>query len=247
MYIGLFFAFIALIGIGYILYLDSEVNEIEQKRLEVKNAYKELKNKNSQLNKEVENTYASLIEKKKELKTVSDSLSKIESIIGLAPVRDTSLLERVDLAKVNSEHRAAILQFIPNGSPVPYRGLTSGYGYRTHPTLNRREFHRGIDMKAPMKTPVYATADGIVEYAGFHKGSGFGNLVILEHNYGFRTSFGHLNKVVVKSGQFVRKGTLIAYTGNSGMSSGPHLHYEIRFIQRPLNPFYFVLYIFKFY
>ena len=95
-------------------------------------------------------------------------------------------------------------------------------------------------MKAKMKTPVYATADGIVEYSGLHKKSGFGNLVILQHNYGFRTYFGHLNKVVVKSGKFVRKGDLIAYTGNSGMSSGPHLHYEIRFIQRAINPFWFV-------
>jgi len=69
---------------------------------------------------------------------------------------------------------------------------------------------------------------------------GFGNLVILQHNYGFRTYFGHLNKIVIESGRFVKKGDLIAYTGNSGMSSGPHLHYELRFIQRAVNPFYFV-------
>ncbi len=240
LYIGVFFIFVAFIAISTILYLDKEVGDIELKRLEVHQAYDKLKNKNSELNKEIENTYASLIAKKKELSTVSNSLAEIETLIGLAPMEDQSLLERVDSAKLNSEHRAALLQLIPNGSPVEYQGVTSGYGYRIHPTLNRKEFHRGIDLRAGMDTPVYATADGIVEWAGFHKGSGFGNLVILEHNYGFRTSFGHLNKVVIKSGQFVRKGTLIAYTGNSGMSSGPHLHYEIRFIQRPVNPFYFV-------
>jgi murein DD-endopeptidase MepM/ murein hydrolase activator NlpD len=91
-----------------------------------------------------------------------------------------------------------------------------------------------------MNTPVYATADAIVEYSGNHQKSGYGNLVILQHNYGFRTYFGHLNKVVVKSGTFVKKGDLVAYTGNSGMSSGPHLHYEVRFMSKPVNPFWFL-------
>ncbi|WP_434658509.1 M23 family metallopeptidase [Sulfurimonas sp. NW9] len=95
-------------------------------------------------------------------------------------------------------------------------------------------------MKAKFNTPVYATADGIVEWAGLHRRSGFGKLVILEHVYGFKSYFGHLNKIVVKSGQFVKKGDLIAYTGNSGLSNGPHLHYEIRFIHRALNPYYFI-------
>ncbi len=100
---------------------------------------------------------------------------------------------------------ATLLQFIPSGSPVDYKGITSKFGNRIHPTLNRKEFHRGLDMKAKMKTPVYATADGIVEYSGYHQKSGFGNLVILQHNYGFRTYFGHLNNVVIKSGKFVKK------------------------------------------
>jgi murein DD-endopeptidase MepM/ murein hydrolase activator NlpD len=119
-------------------------------------------------------------------------------------------------------------------------GITSKFGYRTHPTLKSKEFHRGSDMKAKMKTPVYATADAIVEYAGYHKKSGYGRLVILKHNYGFKTLYGHLNKVVIKSGTFVKKGDLIAYTGNSGMSNGPHLHYEVRFMSRPVNPFWFI-------
>jgi murein DD-endopeptidase MepM/ murein hydrolase activator NlpD len=95
-------------------------------------------------------------------------------------------------------------------------------------------------MKAPMKTPIYATADAIVEWAAKHKRSGYGNLIILDHSFGFKTYFGHLNKIVVKSGQFIKRGDLIGYTGNSGMSNGPHLHYEVRFVQRALNPFWFV-------
>jgi len=135
---------------------------------------------------------------------------------------------------------ATLLQLIPNGSPIEYKGITSKFGYRVHPTLNRREFHRGSDMKAKSGTPVYATADGIVEYAGVHRKSGFGKLVILQHAFGFRSYFGHLNKIVIKSTRFVKKGDLIAYSGNTGMSSGPHLHYEIRFIHNAVNPYYFI-------
>jgi murein DD-endopeptidase MepM/ murein hydrolase activator NlpD len=151
-----------------------------------------------------------------------------------------SLQERVNLTKVNSEHVAALMQFIPSGSPISFNGITSKFGFRQHPKLHKRAFHRGLDMRAHMKTPTYATADAFVEWAGHHKESGFGNLVILQHSYGFRTYFGHLNKIVVKSGQFVKKGELIAYTGNSGLSSGPHLHYEIRFRRRVIDPYGFV-------
>ncbi|MEA1955277.1 MAG: M23 family metallopeptidase [Campylobacterota bacterium] len=240
LYTLIFFGLVALLAVGTILYLDKEVADIEAKRVSVKEAFNHLKEKNLNLNKEIENTQTALVTKKNELKSVSNSLSEIEILIGLRQLEESTLQERVDSAKLTTEHRATLLQFIPNGTPIKYKGITSKFGYRIHPTLKRREFHRGIDMRAKMNTPVYATADGIVEWAGMHKRSGFGKLVILNHNYGFRAYFGHLNKVVVKSKQFVRKGTLIAYTGNSGMSSGPHLHYEIRFIRKSVNPYYFV-------
>jgi len=240
LYVALFLGFITLVAVGTILYLDSSVDAIDKKRKETQSAYNSLKKKNNELDESITKTQVALENKKKELTEVSDSLSEIETLIGLAPVADMSLQQRVNLTKINSEHIATLMQFIPSGSPVKYRGVTSKFGYREHPTLNRKEFHRGTDLKAPMNTPVYATADGVVEWAGYHKKSGFGNLVILQHNYGFRAYFGHLNKIVIKSGKFVKKGDLIAYTGTSGMSSGPHLHYEIRFIQRAVNPFWFV-------
>jgi len=240
LYVVSFLGFVALMAIGTILYLNSSVDSIEDKRKEVQNAYLMLKQKNKSLDSKMKQTQLSLIDKKKELLEVSDSLTEIETMIGMTSVANMSLQERVNATKLNSEHMATLMQFIPSGSPIEYKGITSKFGYRTHPTLHRREFHRGLDMRAKMNTPVYATADAIVEWAGMHKRSGFGNLIILQHNYGFRTYFGHLNKIVIKSGKFVRKGDLIAYTGNSGMSSGPHLHYEIRFIQRAVNPYEFV-------
>ena len=188
----------------------------------------------------MQDTQLALLDKKKELDELSDSLSEIETLIGLSPIENTSIKERVNATKLSSNHMAALLQFIPNGSPIEYNGITSKYGYRIHPTLKRKEFHGGSDLKAKMNTPVYATADGIIEWAGFHKQSGYGKLVIIEHNYGFKSYFGHLNKIVVKSTKFVKKGDLIGYTGNTGMSSGPHLHYEIKFIHRRVNPYYFI-------
>ncbi len=235
-----FLGALGLISIATILYLDSSVDKIQEKRDGIENAYLELQDKNRHLQDTMNNTMNSLLLKKQELNELSDSLSQIEMMIGIAPVADTSLQDRVNLTKLNSEHMATLLQLIPSGSPIEYKGITSKFGYRIHPTLNRREFHRGSDMRAKMKTPVYATADGIVEYAGRHKKSGFGKLVILQHAFGFRSYFGHLNKIVIKSTRFVKKGDLIAYTGNSGLSSGPHLHYEIRFIHNAVNPFYFI-------
>ena len=236
-----FLGILGLIAVGTILYLDYSVDVMKQKRHKVEIAYEKLKQKDKELRQNVLSTQNSLIQKKKELSELSDSLSEIETMMGLnATAEELSLQERMDLTKMSSSQMATMLQLIPNGSPVEYHGITSKFGWRTHPTLHRKEFHRGSDMKANLKTPVYAPADGIVEWAGFHKRSGFGNLVILEHAFGFKTYYGHLNKIVVKSHRFVRKGELIAYTGNSGLSNGPHLHYEIRFLHNAVNPFWFI-------
>ena len=240
LYAGLFLLTLSLVAVATILYLDYSVDTMQHKKDAVQRAYQELKEQNEMLEETMKATRYSLLVKKKELNELSDSLAEIETLIGLKPIGDESLRERVSIAKLSSSQRATLLQLIPSGSPVLYRGITSKFGYRIHPTLMKKEFHRGSDMKAKMNTPVYATADGIVEWSGYHKSSGFGKLVILEHVYGFKSYYGHLNKVVVKSGQFVKKGALIAYSGNSGLSNGPHLHYEVRFIHRALNPYYFI-------
>jgi len=240
LYAGLFLFSIAVIGSGTILYLNASVDKLQRKKKELKKAYEKALLQNQRLQNDMNNTKYSLLAKEKELDELSDSLSQIETLIGLKPIADESLADRINIAMLSSSHRATLFELIPNGSPVEYHGITSKFGYRMHPTLHKKEFHRGTDLRAKFNTPVYATADGIVEWAGMHKRSGFGKLVILEHVYGFKTYFGHLNKIVIKSGQFVKKGELIAYTGNSGLSNGPHLHYEIRFIHRALNPYYFI-------
>jgi len=239
LYAGVFLLSIAVIASGTILYLNASVDKLQSKKNEVAQAYEKMLRQNQKLQTDMNHTTHSLLAKEKELDELSDSLSQIETLIGLKPLADESLAKRVNMTMLSSSQRATLLELIPSGSPVVYHGITSKFGYRIHPTLHKREFHKGDDLKAKLNTPVYATADGIVEWAGMHKRSGFGNLIILTHVYGFKSYFGHLNKIVIKSGQFV-KGDLIGYTGNSGLSNGPHLHYEIRFIHRPLNPFYFI-------
>lgn len=233
LYVVLFLLFLFVSGASIIIYLNDSLNDLDVKRVSLITENKELQNSVGQIE-------AVLNSKKEELLSVSDKLSDIEELIGLSTTDKVTLEERVDVAKITSKEISTLLQFIPSGTPIEYNGVTSKFGYRVHPTLKRKEMHRGLDMKAAMKTPVYATADGVVEWSGMHKSSGYGNLIILDHNYGFKAYFGHLNKVVVKQGDFIKKGDLIAYTGSTGMSSGPHLHYEIRFVQHPINPFQFV-------
>ena len=226
-------AIFTIFGTGSILYLNSTLKNIEVKRTKLEKKYEEA-------SKNLHTMENSLQKKRDELDELSSSLLEIENLIGISSDENSTLQERVNTTKLSSEEMAVMFKFIPNGSPVVYNGITSKFGYRMHPTLHKREFHPGTDLKAKMNTPVYATADGIVEWAAFHKRSGYGRLIIIEHNYGFKTYFGHLHKIVVKPGHFVKKGDLIAYTGSSGLSSGPHIHYEIRYMGRAVNPYWFI-------
>lgn len=175
-----------------------------------------------------------------ELSDAKVQMSAIELAMGLRQAKAETLDYRVARARAGTEERAKVLETIPSGSPVPYNGISSKFGYRINPITHKKELHRGTDLKAKMNTPVYATADGVVEFAGGHNTKGYGRLIILDHAYGFRTLYGHLNKIAIKSGEVVKKGDLIGYSGNTGLSNGPHLHYEVRFIQRSLNPYWFI-------
>ena len=108
--------------------------------------------------------------------------------------------------------------------PVPGR-ITSGFGYRVHPILGYRRFHRGLDIGAAHGTPILAATDGRVARAGW--GGGYGNMVQLSHGGGLATRYGHMSRIAVSAGQAVRQGQVIGYVGSTGMSTGPHLHYEL--------------------
>ncbi|HEY6815728.1 MAG TPA: M23 family metallopeptidase, partial [Croceibacterium sp.] len=118
-------------------------------------------------------------------------------------------------------------------APVPGR-MTSGYGSRRHPILGYRRMHAGIDFKASYGSPIYAVTDGTVSFAGRH--GGHGNYVKLSHGSGLGTGYAHMSRIAVSSGERVRRGQVIGYVGSTGLSTGPHLHYEMYRNGATVNP-----------
>ena len=179
-------------------------------------------------------------DKIKDIEELSSKLDDIEEIIGIKNTDETDPLTRAQLAKITSAQRTYMLRLIPNGSPLKETKVTAKFGYRIHPIIKKRRFHRGIDLKAKRKTAVYATADGVVKFVQSKNKGAFGRVVIISHNYGFETVYAHLRKTKVKIGDVVKKGDLIALSGNSGRSTGPHLHYEVRYASKVLDPKNFI-------
>jgi len=122
---------------------------------------------------------------------------------------------------------------LPTGLPISGR-LSSSYGYRVHPVLGGVRWHNGIDLAAPAGTPIQATSDGRVERAGWN--GGFGLMVELDDGDGTETLYGHMSRLAVAKGETVEKGDVLGYVGSTGLSSGPHLHYEIRRNGRSIDP-----------
>jgi murein DD-endopeptidase MepM/ murein hydrolase activator NlpD len=125
---------------------------------------------------------------------------------------------------------------IPSREPVEsIDRLSSNFGSRSDPFNGHRRMHQGIDIPGPLGTPVYATADGVVELAEYNSG-GYGNLVEINHGNGMQTRYGHLSRLVAQPNEFVRRGQLIGLMGSTGRSTGSHLHYEVRIDGSAVNP-----------
>ncbi|WCT73371.1 M23 family metallopeptidase [Sphingomonas naphthae] len=123
---------------------------------------------------------------------------------------------------------------IPSTKPVESATFTSDFGVRADPFRRVAAMHAGIDLAGPVGTPVYATADGVIDRAEW--AGGYGNLVEIDHGKGVQTRFGHLSRILVKPNTFVKRGELIALMGSTGRSTGSHLHYEVRIDGRAVNP-----------
>ncbi len=117
--------------------------------------------------------------------------------------------------------------------------LSSGFGYRISPFTGLREFHKGLDIAGRKLTEIIATADGIVTFAG--KNGFYGKMVKIDHGHGMLTRYGHLHKIMKKRGEAVKRGDVIALMGNTGRSTGPHLHYEVLLNGLPVNPKKYIL------
>lgn len=135
------------------------------------------------------------------------------------------------------------LENIPAIQPVLNKDLTrvaSGYGWRIHPIYHTRKFHQGMDFTAPTGTEIFATGNATVSFVGWKQG--YGNSVVLNHGFGYETLYAHCFKNLVRVGQKVKRGDVIALVGNTGMSTGPHLHYEVHFNKKVVDPrnYYFI-------
>lgn len=132
------------------------------------------------------------------------------------------------------EDRLAYLEAKPNERPA-VGNVTSPFGYRNNPFGRGREFHSGVDIANNYGTKIKAAGGGIVTYAGYN--GGYGYVVIIKHGYGYETLYGHNRKLLVKVGDYVSKGDVIAQMGSTGRSTGPHVHFEIRYNKKPIDPF----------
>ncbi|ENQ6618850.1 M23 family metallopeptidase [Campylobacter lari] len=216
------------------------INYLADKRSELLKEQEALSSKNTKLFSQNESMQKSLEEKTALYDELQTQLADIEENLGLKQDESLDIPERLEKVKLTNDQAYLFLTQIPNGHVIEDNGVTGNFGWRHHPILNKKEFHPGIDLRAALNTPIYAPANGVVEYAAYSN-NGYGYSVILIHNFGFKTVYAHMmRKDVVKAGQFVKKGDLLGYTGNTGLSTGPHLHYEVRFINKLLDPKIFI-------
>jgi murein DD-endopeptidase MepM/ murein hydrolase activator NlpD len=145
-----------------------------------------------------------------------------------------------DVAKM-VKNKAALLSAIPSIQPInnkDLKRLASGFGWRTHPIYKISRFHTGLDFTASVGTEIYAVSDGIIETAD-SEARGYGNHVVIDHGFGYKTLYGHMSRYAVRPGQKVKRGDVIGYVGNTGTSSGPHLHYEVIKNSQKIDPINF--------
>ncbi len=168
--------------------------------------------------------------------SVNSKLDRLDQMLYVQVKSFDHLEALVDSQKSRISHMPAII-------PVPQkylRTLASGYGSRLDPVYGTVKFHEGLDFSAPPGTPVYATADGVVTRSSWQ--SAYGNLIEIDHGFNYTTRYAHLSKIIARAGQNVKRGDLIGLVGNTGKSTGPHLHYEVRYRGTPQNPVNYYFY-----
>ena len=174
------------------------------------------------------------LEKMENSKMVLLTAKRLDILTRKVVVQSKSYDDLVKMA-VNKEK---MLTSIPAIQPIANKDLertASGWGYRIHPIYKIRKFHYGIDFTAPTGTEIYVTGDGVVEKIDRSQ-RGYGNSIIINHGYGIKTIYGHMNAFNVKQGQKVKRGDVIGFVGNTGLSTAPHLHYEVERNGEKVNP-----------
>jgi murein DD-endopeptidase MepM/ murein hydrolase activator NlpD len=156
---------------------------------------------------------------------MTETSRKVDKLSRQIYIQSKSYDEVFELVK----QKTVMLASIPGIQPVSMKGparVASGYGYRIHPIYKTPMMHEGIDFTAPIGTEIYATGNGVVAKTEYN-GRGYGNNVVINHGFGYSTLYGHMSRFNVRPGQRVNRGDIIGYVGNTGSSTGPHVHYEV--------------------
>jgi len=155
-----------------------------------------------------------------------------EAVAGMSEVLGALKQGFIRLNQLGQQYRLHYA-FTPSIWPV-YGYILSDFGWRVHPVTGKSRLHKGIDIPSWTGAPIKSAADGLIVYSGWS--SGFGNVVVIDHNFGFRTIYAHASRLLVDRGDLVKKGQVIAQVGTTGLSTGPHLHYEVRRWKQPVSP-----------
>jgi murein DD-endopeptidase MepM/ murein hydrolase activator NlpD len=168
---------------------------------------------------------------------VISTARKLDKILKKIEVQSKSYDEIIKMVAKKQQ----MLTSIPAIQPLSNKDLihfASGFGFRMHPIYKTSKFHYGIDLTASVGTDIYVTGDGVVEKAAFSQ-RGYGNEIVVNHGFGYKTLYAHLNSISVREGQKVKRGEVIGKVGNTGLSSAPHLHYEVHYKNTPVDPINF--------
>jgi len=228
-----------LIGGGYlyIKYLDNKVSYINAQKKSLSVKLDKMRKEVFALNQKISDLNSKLVDKQVELQNLNSKIDDLETKMGLT---GKVYFSNINIKKLTKDEMNKILMLFPSGKPVAHVIISSPFGWRMHPILKRKEFHPGIDIKGHGIIPIHATANGVVVAAGLNK-YGYGYVVKIANIYGFETIYAHMRKnLQVKRGDFVKKGQILGYMGSTGLSTGQHLHYEIRYNGRPINPYQFI-------
>jgi murein DD-endopeptidase MepM/ murein hydrolase activator NlpD len=174
-----------------------------------------------------------IIKEKSDYQIIADVLAKMEVTRNKMKLQEKSYTELTMLVKRKDD----MINSIPSIQPITNKELTrisSGFGWRLHPIYRIPKKHTGIDFTAPTGTPIYVTGDGIVEACQYE--GGYGSSIIINHGYGYKTRYAHLSKYATSSGLRVKRGSVIGYVGSTGASVGPHLHYEVEYLDQKVDP-----------
>ncbi len=213
--------------------LNTSINELKERDASVYRAIFEADPINYDTRKASVNDYKDLegFANSESLKALNQ---RVDALAEQVTIQTKSMEQLAKLA----ENKTEFLASIPAIQPVSnkkLRSMASGFGYRLHPIYKTYKMHSGIDFTAPTGTPIYATGNGRVVPAP-NGASGYGNHVVIDHGFGYKTLYAHMYKSKVRMGERVKRGQLIGYVGNTGLSSGPHLHYEVIKNGNKINP-----------